>query len=201
MNEIRGPRGWSREAGEHETETAMVRHHDSAEGRGTRQRTRCSDPQNVRKEVVDDAAGITGRSAGQTAMTIRRGPHHRGECGQAQERVRVGPRPCSSPAGAFRQCDHAHIDRIVVVAAAGRRRSDLVACRACHRGGLYHSGSMVPAVVVGMLMVVMVAMAAEVDVRAAPMIGSWAVRRVVHVRHRRRSNHEMRDKQEQDRSA
>ena len=50
-------------------------------------------------------------------------------------------------------------------------------------------------------MIVMVAMAAEVDVRAAPMIGRWAVRRVVDVRHRRRSNHEMRDKQEQDRSA
>lgn len=45
---------------------------------------------------------------------------------------------------------------------------------------------------VGMLK--MVTVAAEVDVRAAPMIGSWAVRRVVHVRHRRRSNHEMRDK-------
>lgn len=55
---------------------------------------------------------------------------------------------------------------------------------------------MVPAVVVGRLMLVVVAMAAEVDVRAAPMIGSWAVRRVVHMRHRRRSNHEMRDKQE-----
>ena len=50
-------------------------------------------------------------------------------------------------------------------------------------------------------LVVMVAMAAEVDVRAAPMIRSWAVRRVVHVRHCRRSNYEMRDKQEQNRSA
>ena len=56
---------------------------------------------------------------------------------------------------------------------------------------------MVGMVMVAMLMVVvvMVAMPAEVDVRAAPMIGSWAVLRVVHVRHRRRSNHEMSDEE------
>jgi len=65
---------------------------------------------------------------------------------------------------------------------------------------------MMPAGMVGMVMVamlmvvvvvvvVMVAMPAEVDVRAAPMIGSWAVLHVVHVRHRRRSNHEMSDKE------
>ncbi len=144
---------------------------------------------------------MTRRSRGEPAPAVELGAGHHGDRRQAEEPGRLDARQSSSPVGAFRRRAHAHVDGIVVVAAAGRRHSDLVACRAFHRGGLYHSGSMVPAVVVGMLMVVMVAMAAEVDVRAAPMIGSWAVGRVVHMRHRRRSNHEMRDKQEQDRSA
>ena len=52
-------------------------------------------------------------------------------------------------------------------------------------------------VMVAMLMVVLVAMPAEVDMRAAPMIGSRAVLRVVHVRHRRRANHEMSDEEKE----
>ena len=191
---MRGPREWSREAGEHETETAMVRHHDSAEGRGTRQRTRCSDPQNVRKEVVDDAAGITGRSAGQTAMTIRRGPHHRGECGQAQERVRVGPRPCSSPAWASRQCDHAYIDRVIVVAAAGACCGDTIPVVASQN---QVGKPVIVVIMVGTLAVVMVTGAAEMNMGAVPMIGAWlAVGCCMSVGHRHRSNHEMGDKQQ-----
>lgn len=120
---------------------------------------------------MERATTIAGRSEGEPTIAIWGGTDHRGKCGQDQERVRVGLRPCPSPVRASHWRAHAHIDRIVVVAAAGRRRSDLVAYRACHRGGLYHSGSMVPAIVVGMLMAVVVAMAAEMDVRAAPMIG------------------------------
>jgi hypothetical protein len=55
-----------------------------------------------------------------------------------------------------------------------------------------------PAVMLDMLMVVMVAVATEMDVGAASMIGArQTVDCLMHVRHRRRSNHEMSDKQQQ----
>jgi hypothetical protein len=54
------------------------------------------------------------------------------------------------------------------------------------------------AVMVGMLMVVMVVVAAEMDVRAAPVIGDrQAVGGHVNMGYRHRSDHEMSDKQQQ----